>query len=345
MNNFMNKICRRSIAPIIAWGILRNYTCKQKFITGRKVRLVGTSDTGRTVNQSLAYIDNVYQTYRKYAGAQDSVNPWAGMKVLELGPGENFGVALRFIADGADRVVCADKYVIERNPLQESLIYRGLAEGMSNAQRRRLAGVLEFDGDVARLNLERITYVTGCPAETLDGALPWAPYDLLVSWAVMQYVKDAGTALRSFSRVLRRDQGVMLHKIDFRDDGMFSQFGHHPLTFMCLSECLYGLMTGNLLRPNRLCASGFEEQMKEFGFNTELLVSQLVGMDKEFSSFIPFAELPGRETDAADRIVRPLYGRLAEEYKGFSERQLAVCGAFLRASLGDLVTCDGKFIY
>ncbi|MGI8731735.1 MAG: hypothetical protein ACR2LM_00335 [Pyrinomonadaceae bacterium] len=45
------------------------------------------------------------------------------MKVFELGFGDNVGVALKFIAAGATKVVCLDKFYSKRNLEQQRKIY------------------------------------------------------------------------------------------------------------------------------------------------------------------------------------------------------------------------------
>src|SRR5215218_1948090 len=58
--------------------------------------------------QELKLIDDTFEHYLKYSGlTRESLK---GQTVLEIGPGENAGVALRFLAAGATEVVCIDKF-------------------------------------------------------------------------------------------------------------------------------------------------------------------------------------------------------------------------------------------
>jgi hypothetical protein len=68
----------------------------------------GSTHEGFSLDESLAYIDGVFGDYLTYGGL--GAADLAGARVLELGPGDNFGVALRFIAAGAKRVVALDKF-------------------------------------------------------------------------------------------------------------------------------------------------------------------------------------------------------------------------------------------
>lgn len=66
-----------------------------------------------SINENLKYINNVVEDYFKV-----SLLPYNSIldkRILEVGPGDNFGVALKFLALGASQVVCLDKFIIKRN--------------------------------------------------------------------------------------------------------------------------------------------------------------------------------------------------------------------------------------
>jgi hypothetical protein len=56
----------------------------------------------------LQAIDSTFARYEHYLSADLDLH---GKHVLEIGPGHNVGVALRFVAAGADQVVAVDKFV------------------------------------------------------------------------------------------------------------------------------------------------------------------------------------------------------------------------------------------
>ena len=330
----VQKLCEKSIIPIILWGMFRNYSRRKCFVPGSAVKLVGTSDSGRTVAQSVEYINGVYSTYLQYSGYTKKTCPWNGMRILELGPGENFGVALRFLMDGAAQVVCADKYAIKKDPKKENLIYRAVVDNASDEQRARMAGIMDCSHDPVEINKEKLIYLTGCPAEDLSMVSCYAPFDWIVSWAVMQYVKDMPIALRQLQSLLK-DGGGMMHKIDFRDDGMFSQYGHHELTFLTMSKSLYALMTNRLFRPNRVLIPEYEKIMKAMNISVTAYISQLYGMDKEYHPYISHDKICEKEQMNPAGFVKTIRGSLAVPYRSYTDAELAVCGALLVGSLND----------
>ena len=66
-----------------------------------------------------------------------------GKAILELGPGDNLGLALRFIAAGAERVVTLDKFAVPRDPAHEQAIYRELTDRLGEPQRARAEGAFD----------------------------------------------------------------------------------------------------------------------------------------------------------------------------------------------------------
>jgi hypothetical protein len=54
-----------------------------------------------TLSDSLSYINNVFEGYLKYAGI--STPDFQDKKILEISPGDNLGVALKFLAAGATK--------------------------------------------------------------------------------------------------------------------------------------------------------------------------------------------------------------------------------------------------
>src|SRR5262249_18168831 len=72
------------------------------------------------VPEYLRLINATYQHYRTEGGLTES--NLSGRCVLEIGPGETLGVALRLIGAGAEHVTAVDKFV----PLQTSSFHQRL---------------------------------------------------------------------------------------------------------------------------------------------------------------------------------------------------------------------------
>src|SRR5438093_1215019 len=111
---------------------------------GRTGANSGTTHRDFSLERSLAYIDAVFSEYVRYSGR--SREALQGIRVLEVGPGDNYGVALRFLAAGAAEVTCIDRFRPWRDPGKEARIYRGLLDSLPPAERQRAAEAVSFNG-------------------------------------------------------------------------------------------------------------------------------------------------------------------------------------------------------
>jgi hypothetical protein len=125
--------------------------------------------------------------------------------------------------------------------------------------------------------------------------------------------------------------GRMLHKIDFRDHGMFTP-AHSELTFLRYPGPLYRQMTRRSGRPNRVLLHRYRGLAEELaappaGLRVTILMTSLVDEGK-ITPYAPFAVIP-----AAAR--RRTVGRVAAERRYFaaefayvSSADLVVTGIF-----------------
>ncbi|GAG61874.1 unnamed protein product, partial [marine sediment metagenome] len=56
-----------------------------------------------TLNESVNYINRVFEDYIKYS-SQD-IDKFINKRILEIGPGDNLSIALKFLAIGAAKLV------------------------------------------------------------------------------------------------------------------------------------------------------------------------------------------------------------------------------------------------
>src|SRR5262245_40815380 len=126
---------KKSRNRIIAWHIRRNLSHRVRLFRGNARSFEGSTHFDLPLERSLAYIDEAYSDYLAYAGL--SAADLAGARVLEVGPGDNLGVALRFLANGCSQVVCLDKFFPERDEEKQLRIYRASRERLSDVERRR----------------------------------------------------------------------------------------------------------------------------------------------------------------------------------------------------------------
>src|SRR5829696_9003548 len=273
MSVAIKKLAAQSKTLIIAHRIFDNWRRRRAFKAGNTVTAYGSTHESWSLEKSVSYINRVYDEYLEYAG----LGPEAlrGSRILEVGPGDNFGVALKFLAAGAAIVVCLDKFYSERNIEQQTRIYQELRKELSADEARVFDECIKLDGDI-ELNEERLQYIYGHGVEEADQFLEPSSFDFIVSRAVIHNVYDIDRGFETMDRLLAPG-GYMLHKIDLSDENMFSSRGMHPLTFLTIPERIYYLMASDSGKPNRKLIGDYREQMDKRGYETRILVSTVLG--------------------------------------------------------------------
>jgi len=278
----------------------------------------GSTHRNLEVEESVRYVEEVFNDYIVY-GNLDEVRGTAA----EVGPGDNAGVALLLRAAGCEAVDLVDRFRSRRDAEQQRRIYLTLAarHGLPNAALR--------DED-----LPGITWRFGSSAEAYFARrarqAPGGCYDLIVSRATLEHLYDPLGAIKSMTACLKPG-GRMLHKIDFRDHGMFTP-AQPELTYLRYPAWLHRQMTQRSGRPNRVLLHQYRElaeQLSSAGeLTTQILVTSLVG-EKEIVPHIPYTGLfPDPALQRAVARVEAGRARMAREFAQVSSQELAVTGIF-----------------
>lgn len=296
-------------------------------MTGRKENEMGATHWALSLEQSLDYIDTVFDEYLRYGGY--SVADLDGKRVLELGPGDNFAVGLRFLAAGVAEFVATDRFIPYRDPARQRLIYEGVIDRLPDgAGKDRVAPVLAGGGDVER-NLEAVGLrkLDETPIEDAVDILG-SGYDLIISRAVLEHVGDLPAAFKAMDELLAPG-GRMMHKVDLRDHNLFGG-GLNPLTFLTVSDRTYRWMGEDSAGlPNRVRIGWYQEEMERLGYDATFYVAGVFGIEDEFTDFVPIDEL---EIDAeSDRLVAAARGSLLPRYTPMDTAELAICDFMLVA--------------
>src|SRR5215218_7369845 len=167
MSVALKKIAAQSKTLIIVHRIFDNWRRRRAFKAGNTVSAYGSTHEFWSLEKSVSYIDKVYREYLEYSGLGPEA--FRGSRILEVGPGDNFGVALKFLAAGAERVVCLDKFYSKRDQGQQLSIYRALRERMQPKSRERFDSAINLTDDLA-LNPDRLSYVHGVGIEEADAS-------------------------------------------------------------------------------------------------------------------------------------------------------------------------------
>ncbi|MDP7488130.1 MAG: methyltransferase domain-containing protein [Alphaproteobacteria bacterium] len=310
----MRKAVRASVSATCAYYVVDDWRVRQQLRRGDIATTSGARHYKSPLADSLAYIERVHEDYLAYAGR----DAFAGT-VAEVGPGDNFGVALLLLAGGAHEVHAIDRYRSRRDAAHQTAIYQALAA-------RHDLGHLFADGYKEQA-LSSLSYHTGRPAERFfrehDGC-----YDAILSRAVMEHLYDPLGALDDMAAALA-PRGVLVHRIDMRDHGMFA--GRHPLTFLTLSDRLHRAMTCASGRPNRVLLPQWRAWLGRSGLEGSLRITRLVGVAKEIAP-VAWGEIDPALREAALASVAEIRPKLTPAIAALANEDLAVAGCVLVAA-------------
>lgn len=321
MQNPLKAVARRSKTAIILFKIFDNWRLKRRTQSGSIETIHGSTHLHSAVADSLTYIDKQFNDYLNYAQLKEA--DLVDKRILELGPGDNLGVALRFVAAGAGSVVCLDRFYSKRDSQHEKEIYAALGDRLGSAERERfnaalsLAGKTEFDPERVR----------SCYGQTLEqyavneGS---SKFDLIISCAVLEEIYNPDTTFAAMDALLVPG-GLLIHKIDLSDYGMFRKQGMHPLTFLTIPEWVYRHMASDSGLPNRKRLSYYRDKMDQLGYDAQYFVTSTLTDGR----IEPAVETPNLNN--SNELLETIKHRLDANFRNSSQDDLLVDGLLLVA--------------
>ena len=321
-------MARKSKTFIIASNIYHNWKTERRFKAG-DIEYTGGSTHSVvcqfSLPQSLGYINSVFEDFLRYSGFTPEM--LRGKKILEVGHGDSVGVALRFIAAGAERVVCIDKFYSKQDPSQQHSIYTALRAQLSEEERSRFDEAIDLT-EGTKLNENKLKAMYGTGIEDAGEAFAPGYFDIIISRGALQSVYEIDSAFSVMDRLLRSG-GQMWHKIDLSDLGMFG--GMNPLTFLTVPESIYRLMIKDTGKANRRLINYYREKMAQLGYDAKYFVTAIFGR-KDF--VVPHKEkiVAGEDyTEQTLSLINELRPQLDTKFRDMSDEDLAVAGLFLIA--------------
>ena len=329
----LREVAKKSRTAIIAHKIYENWRMKKKFDSGNFESLHGSTHSTiiKDLSESIDYINVQFDDYLTYSGL--TVEQLRGMKIFELGFGDNVGVALRFIAAGAEKVVCLDKFYSKRDLEHQRLIYLALRETLPEGEQSRFDSAINLS-DGVEINSEKIVCIYGTDVENSEEVVQLGPFDLVISRGAIQDIYEPKQAFEAMDRILV-EGGYMLHKIDLSDQGMFRANGMHPLEFLTIQEPVYRMMAIDSGKPNRKLMGYYRRLMDSLGYETQMLVTGIIGVGAgglgDLHPHKPKVELNVDYPQSTLDLVNEIRPRLAGAFKDLSDDELIVDGTFIVA--------------
>jgi hypothetical protein len=329
----VKQLAKKSKNLIVAAKIVDNWRMKRRFAAGNTESLHGATHSlfFTSIEESLDYINVQFEDYLKYSGL--TVDQLKGMRIFELGFGDNVGVALKFIAAGAERAVCLDKYYSKRDLGHQQQIYRALRETLSDEEKARFDQAVNLETGID-LNPEKLFCIYGTDVENAQQLLEMDKFDLAISRGAIQDIYNPDAAFAAMDRILVPG-GYMLHKIDLSDQGMFRDNGMNPLTYLTIPESVYRLMAIDSGKPNRKLISYYRRVMDQLGYDTKLLITGIIGVGApgkgDLHPHKEKVELNVDYTQATLQMVQEIRSRLVPPYRAMTDEELIIDGIFMIA--------------
>jgi len=321
MRDLVKKLARRSRTAIIIYKVFDNRRLKKRVASGDIETTHGSTHLNQSVAGSLDYIEKQFANYVNYAGLT-SLN---AKRILELGPGDNLGVALKFLAVGAAKVVCLDRFYSKRNAAHERQIYQALRESLGADERSRFDDALNLAGEV-QFNPDKLQSVYGASLEEFAAKLADEKFDLIISCAVLEEIYDPDPVFAAMDKLLAAG-GNLVHVIDLGDYGMFRNQGMHPLTFLTISERVYKRMASDSGLPNRKRLGYYVDKMKELGYESKFFVTSVLPEGR----LEPAAEYAPGRFKRDSNLVADIRPKLANDFRMLDDEELLIDGVLLVA--------------
>ena len=329
MKDELKNMATKSKTALVAYKIYHNWQFKRRFASGNTESLHGSTHSHIPLADSLAYINTQFEDYLQYGELTPEL--LRGKRIFELGFGDNIGVALRFLATGAAQVVCLDKFYSKRDKEQERKIYQALRETLSGEEQKRFDEAVDLSEGI-KTDPEKIKCIYGVDVENAEELKTVEPFDYVISRGAIQDIFDPGPAFAAMHRILKPG-GLMLHKIDLSDQGMFREYGMNPLTFLTISDSVYRLMAEGSGKPNRKKLSYYRGLLENLGYDVNILITDIIGRGGR-GDLSPHKENIALGVDYEDEtlsLVKDIRPKLSGDFKNMTDEELLVDGIFVIA--------------
>jgi SAM-dependent methyltransferase len=205
---------------------------------------------------AIAYNRHAFTRIRPFAG------DLAGKRVLEIGPGDNVGVAYAFLRSGCAKVIAVERITDIQIDERAARILRRIdamlpGSGPTFDQVARREGS-RYVLDPARFEIRREAF------EDLD---PGGPLDVVYSNDVMEHVDDPRAVFRAAHRLLAPG-GLFINNVDLSGHNCFAN-PERPLDFLTCDDKLWTAMFSNVVTTNRVRYSDLVAAAEAAGFRVK----------------------------------------------------------------------------
>lgn len=316
LRSFFRTLVRKSFWATCLYYFLDDWLASHRFAKGNITTKSGTLHTSLELETSVSYIQEVLADYLHYSECSGFVG-----KVAEVGPGDNCGVGLLLLAGGCQSVDLVDRFFSHRDPAHQAAIYQELGRIHPGVARLLKGADLLEEGQFPGIHR---WYGERASAELFfdEGQ----DYDVILSRAVLEHVRDPLLALQRMAVALKPG-GLLLHKVDLQDHGMFSEH-HSELTWFEVPAPFYNRMSRASGRPNRVLYHQYRSLLATLPMEAKLLITRLASVG-EITPHVPYEQIPFPIRERAMKFVATRREHFCEEIRNASLADLSVAGFFL----------------
>lgn len=200
---------------------------------------------------------------------------------------------------------------------------------MENDSRKLFDKAIDLSNGI-RFNPKKLKIIYGVGIDEDPNSSLFQSFDFIISRAVLEHIFRIDKAF-SFMNEILVEGGYMIHKIDFRDHGMFSNNGMHPLTFLTIPDSIYRFMTIYSGSPNRKLISYYKMILKKLGFDYKILITSVLNRGKELKPYKEMIELNKDFFEKDIKFINKIRNKLSKSYYNMSNEDLLTTGIYIIA--------------
>ncbi len=209
-------------------------------------------NTEESAVRALRIFNSLFDIVNKAIDIQNKIG-------IEIGPGDNIGVAYSFLAYGAKKIYLIEKYDNINLNTRIIDILKELDQ-IYGKNTIKWSDVVEKNGDEYKLNPDKICIKIGL----FENANFVNKVDFIYSNDVIEHVDNVRTVFLHSYNTLKKD-GIFINNIDFAGHNAFSD-NKDPLDFLTCKDFMWNLMFSHLETTNKIRFSQVIEIAKDIGF-------------------------------------------------------------------------------
>ena len=305
-------------------SIKKNLKVWIKFSLGKKEHIAGKRFENHTQTEVVSYIDEVYNNYLKYGDLHEKAI--INKRVLEVGPGDSFGIAIKFLFDGAKEVICFDKFYANRNNNLLNKSYRALFSKQNKYIFKDI-----FNTDL--IPNKPISYYYGKGIEEVklkkETEFEKNSFGLIISNQVLQEIYNPKPAFKKMIELLDVG-GKMIHHIDFEPYNYFRAFSKNEYDFLTYPEAIYKWMVNKRGMSNRKRVSDYIKILDAYDtISYKILVHSCFLNKKQLKEVVLYPNFSTEIKEFYTKLVEEQKPRFAKKYKNLAIENLIIGNAYL----------------